>query len=365
MGTLSRYLYKQTSLGLILAFTIIISLVILIDFVELSRQFGSFSQVSTLSILYLSLLKMPGVLEQTLPFIVLFGVMWSMFRLNRRSELIAMRAAGYSAWRFVAPPTIIALILGVLSMTALNPAVAALNEKFETERVKISRSIGAPVSGNQENIWMREATETGALIIMAKDTNPQTAELLKTTFYFYHLDETGTPVFENRIDAKSAILKSGFWKLENAFETRPRELPIRHQTFEVPTDLDTNTLLKKISPNQTNSFWSLPQMIKNARAANLDSSRFELQWGRLLSLPLTLAAMAIIGASFSFRLSRLGGAFGMMITAGAIGFFLYFAGDLLEALGATRVLPPLLASWAAPAFIFFAGLARITIIEDG
>jgi len=365
METLGRYLYGETLRGLTLAFAIITSLVILVDFVELSRQFGSFSQVSTLTLLYLTLLRMPAVLEQTLPFIVLFGVMWSMFRLNRRSELIAMRAAGYSAWRFATPPTVIALILGILGMTVLNPSVSVLNDKFEKERVRISRDIGAPVSGRQENIWMREATRNGSLIIFAKDANPQNAQLLNVTFYFYHLDETGTPVFEKRIDAKSAILRPGFWVLSNASENQPRELSVQHDTMQIPTDLDTNSLLKQISSSQTNSFWSLPRMIKNARAANLDSRRFELQWGRLLSLPLTLAAMAIIGASFSFRLSRLGGAFGMAVTAGAIGFFLYFAGDLLEALGATRVLPSFIASWAAPAFIFFAGLARITIVEDG
>jgi lipopolysaccharide export LptBFGC system permease protein LptF len=55
----------------------------------------------------------------------------------------------------------------------------------------------------------------------------------------------------------------------------------------------------------------------------------------------------------------------MAVTGGAIGFGLYFAGDLLEALGATRVLPPFVAVWSAPTFVFFAGLARITIVEDG
>jgi len=365
MGLLSRYLYGQILRGLLLAFSIIISLVVLVDYVELSRRLGSFDQVSGFTILRLTLLRMPSVVEQTLPFIVLFGVMWSLFRLNRRSELVAMRAAGFSAWKFAGPATILAILLGILSATVLNPGAAWLNTQFEAERVAISRSAGAAIRANADNIWLREAVPTGSLIIHAKDADPQSAELLQVTFFYYGENAAGEVVFQKRIDAKKAQLQPGFWHLSGAAENQLGALPIRHSNLQIETRLDRGSLLEYLAAAPSLSFWDLRRVIEHTKAAKLETRRYELQWYRLLALPLTLAAMAIIGAAFSFRLTRLGGALGMVITGGSIGFLLYFAGDLLAALGATKVLPPLIATWAAPAFVFFAGLARITIVEDG
>ncbi|VAV93452.1 Lipopolysaccharide export system permease protein LptG [hydrothermal vent metagenome] len=365
MTLLNRYLYGQTVRGLLLAFAIIISLVVLVDYVEISRRIGSYDQVSSLTILRLTLLKMPGVVEQTLPFIVLFGVMWSMFRLNRRSELVALRAAGYSAWKFTIPPAIIAVLLGVFSATVINPGATWLNAQFEAERISISRSVGASVGSSKENIWLREAVSSGYAIIHAKDSNPQNAELLDVIMFYYKLDENQVPVFVKRIDAKKAQLRDGFWELSDASENIRHALPVPHENYRVETSLNPNSMLEYLADASSMSFWDFPQMIERTRAAQLDTRRYELQWQRLLALPLTLAAMAIIGAAFSFRMVRLGGVFGMVITGGSIGFLLYFAGDLLEALGTTGVLPPVVAIWSAPAFIFFSALARITIVEDG
>ncbi|MBN4047872.1 LPS export ABC transporter permease LptG [Oceanicaulis sp. AH-315-P02] len=365
MILLNRYLYAQTIRGLALAFVIIASLVVLVDFVELSRRFGSYDQVTALTIAYMTALKMPSVIEQTLPFIVLFGIMWSMFRLNRRSELIAMRAAGYSAWSFAAPPTVIAVTLGIFAITVLNPGVAVLNSKFEEKRVQISRTAGATITSNENNIWLREAVPDGSLIIHAKSASARDAILLNVSFFYYQLDVNEKPVFLKRIDAKRAELIPGAWVLWDASEVKKNSLPERIDKLQVKTNYDVNSLLEHLSDDSAFSFWELPRIINNSKAAKLDSRRYEIQWNRMLALPLTLAAMALIGASFSFRLVRLGGVFGMAVIGASIGFFLYFTGDLLAALGSTKVLPPIIAAWAAPAFVFFTGLARITIVEDG
>jgi lipopolysaccharide export system permease protein len=365
MILLNRYLYAETIRGLVLAFVIISSLVILVDFVELSRRFGSYDQVTVLTIAYMTALKMPSVIEQTLPFIVLFGIMWSMFKLNRRSELIAMRAAGYSAWSFATPPTVIAIALGIFAITVLNPGVAVLNSKFEEKRVQVSRNAGAPITTNKNNIWLRESVPEGSLIIHAKGASPRDAALLNVSFIYYRLDENAKPVFLKRIEAKKATLIPGAWVLTNTSEVKKNSLPQKQDQLQFNTQYDVNSLLEHLSADSSFSFWELPRIINNSKAAKLDSRRYEIQWNRMLALPLTLAAMALIGASFSFRLVRLGGVFGMALIGGSIGFFLYFTGDLLEALGSTKVLPPIIAAWAAPTFVFFTGLARITIVEDG
>ena len=62
--------------------------------VEISRAYGGRSDVGFTRLVELMLLQSPSIMLLLLPFICLFGTMAAFVTLNRRSELIAMRAAG-------------------------------------------------------------------------------------------------------------------------------------------------------------------------------------------------------------------------------------------------------------------------------
>ena len=120
-GRVERYVIGQMLLGVVAALAVITAVVVLIQFVELSSQVGTRVEVSAVSIFELTLLRVPSLVQILLPFCFLGGGMIAFVGLNRRSELVAMRAAGVSAWRFILPSAICALLLGVLCVGALNP----------------------------------------------------------------------------------------------------------------------------------------------------------------------------------------------------------------------------------------------------
>lgn len=365
MHLLFRYLFREIVKGIVLAASIVGSLVFVVDYVELSRRMDAQPEVNSIQVLQLTFLKMPGMIEQTLPFIVLFGVMWVMFRLNRRSELVAMRAASMSAWQFAMPSVLIALILGILATTVLNPLAANMNAQFERERITLLEAEESKDEGSGKAIWFREATDNGIVVIRAGNVIAQTRTLYDLSFFYYTLRADGTPVFQHRINAKRGILQPGFWQLENADDVSKEKDPRHFNTLALTTKIAPSALLGDSVRASSLSIYALPDMIAESKKAGFGTRRYRLQLHQLLSLPLTLAAMALIGAAFSFKLVRLGGTLRLALTAGAAGFALYFASDILQTLGATQVLPPMVAIWAAPVFVFFAGLARITILEDG
>ena len=51
---------------------------------------------------------MPFITERVMPFAVLVGAMFCYLNLSRRLELVVARAAGISAWQFIAPAIVIA-----------------------------------------------------------------------------------------------------------------------------------------------------------------------------------------------------------------------------------------------------------------
>src|SRR5512134_1996213 len=130
---LGRYIITRVIGGVLIAMIGVLAAILLIDMVEQMRTVGTRVEISMLEALRLTLLKTPMLVEQTLPFVVLAGTMMAIIGLNRGSELVAMRAAGVSAWRFLTPSAFAGIILGIVTITALNPLAARLFDVFESE----------------------------------------------------------------------------------------------------------------------------------------------------------------------------------------------------------------------------------------
>ena len=96
-ATLSKYLSLRFLKTIGAVFGGIFALIYLIDFVELLRRSSDVPSASAGFIALLSLLRVPAVSEQILPFAVLFGAMAAFLNLTRKLELVVARAAGVSA----------------------------------------------------------------------------------------------------------------------------------------------------------------------------------------------------------------------------------------------------------------------------
>ena len=78
-SVLNRYLIRRVIAGIALAFIIVISIIMLVDFVESSRDIGADENVGLNILLLLTLLKAPTLIEQTIPFVILFGIMGTLY----------------------------------------------------------------------------------------------------------------------------------------------------------------------------------------------------------------------------------------------------------------------------------------------
>jgi len=362
-GRLNRYMLTQTLSGLGLALLTITTVIVLVDFVEQSRAIGTRVDVSTLDLLGLTLLKTPLLLETTLPFIFLFGILTSLFRLNRRSELIVMRASGMSAWRILTAPMLFAVVAGVIGATALNPLAAAGNAEFQRRRDALMNVRQTP--GVEEPVWLRETTADGFTVISAMALEENRQEVRRPTFYHFSLSDDGVPSLERRIDGATAQLMDGFWEVTDAIERLPNESALELGMITLPTQINRQALFERARSPQGVSFWDLPGLIATARDAGLATARYELRWHGLLALPLTLLAATLIAAAATLRLHRLGGAAAFALVGGLTGFVMFFFQEVLSSFGATGALPPLTAAWAAPAITALMALTYIASTEDG
>ncbi len=363
LGQIERYVLMQQARSLGIALGVISALIMLIDFVEISRGVGSDVDLSGARIFGLMLLKSPQVIIQLLPFVFLFGTLAAFVGLNRRSELIAMRAAGVSAWRFVLPAAGAALLFGLVTVTALGPLAASADGLFQRERTRLSGSaagVEAPPT-----VWIREGDDTRQMVIRAERQDRSNARLLDVTFFIYTNDAEGMRTFSERIDADSASLSNGSWRLVNAIGAEIGQRAVRYATLDLPSSLADEEAFERFARPQATSFWSLPAQIDRIEAAGFSSTAYRLRLQQLLATPLMFAAMSILAAAFSLRLMRLGDLARMSVAAVVLGFAFFFVNQAASAFGSAEVIPPWLAAWLPPLLTALAALTLLFYTEDG
>jgi len=359
-GTLSRYFGLRFLSAVLAVFLGTLVLTAMIDFLELMRRSGDLQDISAFFIAKITLFRVPFITERVLPFAVLVGAMFCYLNLSRRLELVVARAAGISAWQFTAPALLVACLLGAVATAIYNPISAILREqstRLEGELFGIGAGFRNPTSG----FWLRQRNDDGQAVINAKASRQQGIQLAGVTVLRF--DPSGR--FRDRIEAKTATLETGSWRLEGARF---------HVSGIAPTELDTYRLRTTLTPAQvgesfatpeTVPFWSLPSYIDAAENAGLAAAGYRLQYYQLLAQPLYLMAMVLLACAVSLRLFRFGGVQKIVLGGIAGGFMLYVLAKITGDLSKAGMMPPLAAAALPAAIGGLTGLIALLYQEDG
>jgi lipopolysaccharide export system permease protein len=354
----------RTLAGVFAALAVISTVILLVQFVDLSRSIGERANVTAGDLFGLTLLKSPSVIELLLPFAFLFGVGGAFVGLNRSSQLVAMRAAGLSAWRFIRPAALAAFVTGVLAVTAINPISAALSARFEADRAKIMANYLGDVP---KDIWLRQGDERSQIVIHAqsRDTVQGAVRLKGVSLFMYQKNKTGQPEFTRRLEAAEAVLHPGFWQLSKVREASAGESSVQSDSLSIRSSLDSEQAVERLDSPDSISFLKLPAAIASTEQAGFSASGYRLRLQQLLATPLLYAAMAILAAAFSLRLARLGGLAGLAGAGVALGFVVFFFNQFSGALGRADISPQFAAAWAPAVVALLAGLTLLCYTEDG
>ncbi|THD75106.1 MAG: LPS export ABC transporter permease LptG [Phenylobacterium sp.] len=363
-GRMERYVAARVLAGVGAALAVISAVILLVEFVDLSRGVGVKADVSVGQIFWLTLLRAPSLIQVLLPFVFLFGGIGAFVGLNRRSELVAMRAAGVSAWRFILPSALGAFIIGIGAVTILNPIASSLNSKFELARASLMQNYLGDIP---EDIWLRQGDEHTQIVIHAKarDAVQGYVRLRGVSLFIYTKAPNGAPLFRQRIEASEARLMQGYWQLRDVREATAGENSIHSDTMAIRSSLDAESAMERLTSPEAISFWRLPEAIRLTEQAGFSAAGYRLRLFQLLSTPLLYAAMSILAAAFSLRLARLGGLAGLAGAGVALGFVLFFFNQFAGALAKASIIPLFAAAWAPALVALLSGLSLLFFTEDG
>lgn len=365
--TLFYYIARKFLFNVLRVQLALLALLLLIVTTDVMRFFAE-RGVEVKVYIQLISVTLPESMSTTFPLVVLLGSMFTFLGMSRSSELVIVRASGISALKMLLAPTVVTIMLGIISVAALNPILAATIRKTSEIRTHYTGQGGNQLSISREGLWLRQTGENSNFIIQAR-TSGRNGDILYGV-RFHEFSTQGDLV--RRIEATRAELQPGAWKLFNATQWRFLERNLFETTdirpypeIVLPTDLTSDRILSSFAAPKTISVWKLPAFIEQLNASDFSAVRHEVFLQSQFSTPLTLVAMMLIGAAFSLRHARFGHAGIMALLAILSGFLLFAIKNVAESLGQAQEVSIMLATWAPPTAAALFALAFVLHLEDG
>lgn len=366
---LDRYFARRFVVSFLMIGAVFLTLILLIDLIEQLRKFEGVD-VGFGQLVRLMLLNAPSAVNQILPLLMILSTIVLFLGLARSSELVVTRATGRSGIRALLAPVLVALVIGGLTVSTLNPIVAATSNRYQQLSDSYRTGGTSALSLSGEGLWLRQSGPKGGQSVIhatgyGGDENGTV--LYDVTILAYA--PRGGPV--RRIQAKSATLMGTEWILGDVkvwpliTGLNPETTAERHDSMRVPTTLTQERIRDSIGRPTGISIYDLPDTIRELKRAGFSTKRQEVWLQAELARPLFLVAMVLVGAAFTMRHTRFGGTGVAVLASVLLGFGLYFIRNFAQILGENGQIPVAFAAWGPPVASVLLTLGLLLYAEDG
>lgn len=286
---LDRYIARNVLAAIVVVQLVLLGLDLVIAFInDLNDVEGGYSAFDVL--LYLGM-RLPWRFYQYAPVAVLIGALIGLGSMASSNELTVMRAAGRSLARIlwgVMKPIGVVIVVVLLIAEFVSPRTEQYAEAWRLEQLE-----GAGAVLSQSGGWQREGDtfyRFGA--IRADDT------VIGLTGYTFDGQR-----LEQALHAQRAVWQEDHWVLQDAEVTRfldQRTAAEHHDRLVWDTGLipaQLNRLLREVESQAPSELWAYASFL---REQGLSATQPLLHFWQKVLMPLTMASLVLVAASFVF-----------------------------------------------------------------
>ena len=348
--TITIYLARNYLAWVFGTIFILLCFVALLDFVELFKRVSRYDlDVSNFGILLLGLMNLPTLVDEILPFGLLFGSAICFYFWSKSQQFVAIRSFGQNIWQTLLPVILASGFVGLSHIFVFNPISAVISQQHDSQMNSIFKNQKTNlVSISSSGIWLRDTILGDNVYINGSNMNSEQAMIFNPIIYV--LNETGG--LKWLIKANSMRLDSGFWVFDSPSRTKQEGQVEILLDFKPRSTLDKSIMLNAGRPLRTISLYELSDYIDTLQTAGIPVEKLRVQFHKTLALPLQLIGLALLAASFTLLTFSRQRRIRIIIMGLGVGFLYYFVSDLIFLLGHNSRLPAFVSGWL-PAILIF------------
>ncbi len=296
----------------------------------------------------------PSLIYLMAPMSVLLAVLITFGLMEKASELIAMKASGFSIYRAALPVIVLSAIFATGLFIFDQAYIPHTNKRQEILRNQIK---GRPPQTylQADRKWIFGQSDQ---IYYYQVFDPDTDRFGGISIFEF---DPATFQLTRRIHAEGAHWEPGLkkWVFQNGWVRSLNGASIlEYRTFDVATfkelGEDPSYFKKEVRQSSEMDYQELRNYIRDLQQSGFDTVRLKVQLQKKIAFPLITVVMAALAIPFSAQ-GRRGGALAGVAIALGIGIVYWVTAGLFEAMGNANQLPAMLAAWAPDVIFALAG----------
>jgi lipopolysaccharide export system permease protein len=305
--------------------------------------------------------RLPEIATFLVPFAVLIGALICLGRLERGREITALKAAGMPYYRVIAAflPGV-AIIAAGHFLLADQLAPRAINHLL-SRNLYVEKK--AKKSTEDERVWIQD----GLTVVQAGRASNQGLNLADV--WIYRRDRTGRIVEQIYADKAQFDVRSATWSLRQVAQTT-----LRPDAVDRIAIVDKVAWKTRLGPQEFSDLIERPQSMPLARLWGFAVSSqigvrptyfYETWLHKRLALPFASILMVLLAAPVANSLYRRDRTLATGLVAGfALGFVFFVFDGLVQAMGESGALPPVMAAWL-PVLLFTSIGGLVLMRQEG
>ena len=361
LKSINRYIINEYIKSLLVVIAVMLSIILLINLLDEFNFFKSKKDLKFIFFIIFTILKIPNVLINLFPFIVLFGGIVFYLKIYNHNEVISLRVMGYSNIQIILIPALTSFVIGYIIVFLIVPFSSSMLKYYEDLRSEYNETKNL-VFVNETGIWVLDKNEKEKNIIRIEKINKDFSSVNQITIYNYDISNN----FIKRIDADEGNIKDKNWQLNKVHIISGNKKNNKENylnNYNYTSNININELKNIYKNTETTSLLDINKEMQTLEDKGYSTIDLRIRYQKLISFPIYLLAMSILSGLMIINLGKTSnylkyGSYGVIIS-----IIIYFLNDLSITIAKSGIISVDFSVWIPIFLIILINLVGITQVN--
>jgi lipopolysaccharide export system permease protein len=361
LKSINRYIINEYIKSLFIVIAVMLSIILLINLLDEFNFFKSKKDLKFIFFIIFTILKIPNVLINLFPFIVLFGGIVFYLKIYNHNEVISLRVMGYSNIQIILIPALTSFVIGYIIVFLIVPFSSSMLRYYEDLRSEYNETKNL-VFVNETGIWILDKNEKEKNIIRIEKISKDFSVVSQITIYNYDSSNN----FIRRIDATEGFIKDKNWQLNKVHIISSNKKNNKENyinNYNYVSNVNINELKNVYKNTDTTSLLDINKEMSILEDKGYSTIDLRIRYQKLISFPIYLLAMSILSGLMIINLGKTSnylkyGSYGVIIS-----IIIYFLNDLSITIAKSGIISVDFSVWIPIFLIILINLVGITQVN--
>jgi lipopolysaccharide export system permease protein len=361
LKSINRYIINEYIKSLFVVIAVMLSIILLINLLDEFSFFKSKKDLKFIFFIIFTILKIPNVLINLFPFIVLFGGIVFYLKIYNHNEVISLRVMGYSNIQIILIPALTSFVIGYIIIFLIVPFSSSMLRYYEDLRSEYNETKNL-VFVNETGIWILDKNEKEKNIIRIEKISKNFSVASQITIYNYDSSNN----FIKRIDATEGFIKDKNWQLNKVHIISSNKKNNKENylnNYNYISNVNINELKNVYKNTDTTSLLDINKEMSILEDKGYSTIDLRIRYQKLISFPIYLLAMSILSGLMIINLGKTSnylkyGTYGVIIS-----IIIYFLNDLSITIAKSGIISVDFSVWIPIFLIILINLVGITQVN--